>query len=387
MRQFLVRLLAFLVVILVIFGLYRLITVQPLKPSDFFAQATKAALVIADTGRLTQAPPYTLAALDAAKQAGADGFYLPVQLTRDGELVVLGTNDLSQFTERSEPVSQLTLAEVQSLDAGYRFDPAGDGAFPWRGKGQRVLSLLDVSDSLSGGVDRSSRWKSQASPRSPPCCRLPMAPARRRDSSRSSTSSNWRNTLRSQAPDLATANTSAEAAAFLATPDGAYPWRSKGQRVLSLQDVLAAYPDESIIVKVEEPGFASLAALLQAADATASRTRLLAIVDEQQLANTLRSQAPDLATANTSAEAAAFLATQRLRMTPFYRPAAPGLILDGDQVSRRLSNSAHSRGIRVLAVANDQSNETMRAWLDAGADGIILSDLKAIPALLSSGQP
>ena len=174
MRQFLVRLLAFLVVILVIFGLYRLITVQPLKPSDFFAQATKAALVIADTGRLTQAPPYTLAALDAAKQAGADGFYLPVQVTRDGELVVLGSNDLSQFTESSEPVSQLTLAEVQSLDAGYRFDPAGDGAFPWRGKAQRVLSL---------------------------------------------------------------------------------------------QDVLAAYPDELIIVKVEEPGFASLAALLQAADA------------------------------------------------------------------------------------------------------------------------
>ena len=118
-----------------------------------------------------------------------------------------------------------------------------------------------------------------------------------------------------------------------------------------------------------------------------SRTRLLAIVDEQQLANTLRSQAPDLATANTSAEAAAFLTTQRLRMTPFYRPAAPGLILDGDRLSRRLSGSAHSRGIRVLAVANDQSTETMRAWLDAGADGIILSDLKAIPALLSSGQP
>ena len=294
MRQFLVRLLAFLVVILVIFGLYRLITVQPLEPSDFFAQATKAPLVIADTGRFTQAPPYTLAALDAAQQAGADGFYLPVQLTRDGELVVLSQADLSQLTERNEPVSQLTLAEVQGLDAGYRFDPAGDGAFPWRGKGQRVLSL---------------------------------------------------------------------------------------------QDVLEAFPKELIVVKVEEPGFASLAALLQAADSTGSRPRLLAIVDEQQLANTLRSQASDLATANTSAEAAAFLTTQRLRMTPFYRPAAPGLILDGDQVSRRLSNSAHNRGIRVLAVADGQPSDVVGQWLDAGADGVIVSDLKAIPALLSSGQP
>ena len=294
MRQFLVRLLAFLVVILVIFGLYRLITVQPLKPSDFFAKATKAPLVIADTGRFTQAPPYTLAALDAAQQAGADGFYLPVQLTRDGELVALGQADLSQLTERNEPVSQLTLAEVQGLDAGYRFDPGGDGVFPWRGKGLQVLSLADV---------------------------------------------------------------------------------------------LAAYPKELIVVKVEEPGFASLAALMQAADATGSRARLLAIVDEQQLANTLRSQAPDLATANTSAEAAAFLTTQRLRMTPFYRPAAPGLILDGDQVSRRLSNSAHSRGIRVLALADGQSSDVVGQWLDAGADGVIVSDLQTIPTLSSSGQP
>ena len=169
--------------------------------------------------------------------------------------------------------------------------------------------------------------------------------------------------------------------------DGTFPWRGKGQRVLSLQDVLAAYPKELIVVKVEEPGFASLAALLQAADSTGSRPRLLAIVDEQQLANTLRSQASDLATANTSAEAAAFLTTQRLRMTPFYRPAAPGLILDGDQLSRRLSNSAHNRGIRVLAVADGQPSDVVGQWLDAGADGVIVSDLKAIPALLSSGQP
>jgi glycerophosphoryl diester phosphodiesterase len=294
MRQFLVRLLAFLVVILVIFGLYRLITVQPLKPSDFFAQAKKIPLVIADTGRFTQAPPYTLAALDAAQQAGADGFYLPVQLTRDGELVVLGQADLSQLTERNDPVSQLTLAEVQGLDAGYRFDPAGDGSFPWRGKGQRVLSL---------------------------------------------------------------------------------------------QEILSLFPQESIVVKVEEPGFASLAALLQAADATGSRARLLAIVDEQQLANTLRSQAPDLTTANTSAEAAAFLTTQRLRMTPFYRPAAPGLILDGDQVNRRLINSAHSRGIRVLALADGQPSDIVGQWLDAGVDGVIISDPQMIPTLSSPGQP
>ena len=294
MRQFLVRLVAFLAVILVIFGLYRLITVQPLKPSAFFAPVAQAPLVIADTGRLSQAPPYTLAAFEAAQQAGATGFYLPVHLTRDGELVVLGSADLAQLTERSELVSQLTLAEVQGLDAGYRFDPAGDGSFPWRGKNQRVLSL---------------------------------------------------------------------------------------------QDVLVAFPDESMVIRIEEPNFASVAALLQAVDATGSRPRLLAIVDEPQLANTLRSQAPDLATANTSAEAGAFLATQRLRLTPFYRPAAPGWILDGDRVSSPLVKSAHSRGIHVLAVASDQPSEILSQWLKAGVDGVVTSDLQTIPGISSPGQP
>ena len=191
MRQFLVRLLAFLVVILVIFGLYRLITVQPLKPSDFFAQAKKTPLVIADTGRFTQAPPYTLAALDAAQQAGADGFYLPVQLTRDGELVVLGQADLSQLTERNDPVSQLTLAEVQGLDAGYRFDPAGDGTFPWRGKGQRVLSLQEILAAVSRGVDRRQGGRARLRLASRPAagCRRHRIPA---VTPRSSMNSNWR---------------------------------------------------------------------------------------------------------------------------------------------------------------------------------------------------
>lgn len=293
MRQFLVRLLAFLVAILVTFGLYRLITVQPLKPSAFFASAEPSPLVIADTAKSTVAPPYTLAALEAAQQAGAGGFYLPVRLTRDGELVVIGSPDLAQLTESSGQVAQSTLAEIQALDAGYQYDPAGDGSFPWRGANQHILSL---------------------------------------------------------------------------------------------QDVLTTFPDMSIVVEVTEPGFASLAALLQAADATGARDRLLAMVDEQQLANTLRSQAPDLATANTSAESTAFLTTYRLHMTPFYRPAAPGLVLDGDQVSRRLARSAHSRGIRLLAVGDGQPVETVRGWLDAGADGVIVPDLQAIHALRTSSQ-
>ena len=155
--------------------------------------------------------------------------------------------------------------------------------------------------------------------------------------------------------------------------------------MLSLQEILSLFPEESIVVKVEEPGFASLAALCRLP--TPPDPGTAGSLMQQQLANTLRSEASDLATANTSAEAAAFLATQRLRMTPFYRPAAPGLILDGDQVSRRLSNSAHSRGIRVLALADGQSSDVIGQWLDAGADGVIVSDPQMIPTLSSPGQP
>lgn len=262
MRQFIVRLVLFLFVALVVFGIYRLVTIRPLPRPAFFPGQAAGPLVLADTGRSSTAPPYTLAALEAARQQGVDGFYLPLWLTRDGQLVAAPSADLAQFTNGSGQIVQYTAAELAALDAAYRFDPGGNGVYPWRGRGQRLLTLAEV---------------------------------------------------------------------------------------------LQAFPEQRIVADVQAAGLAAVAALLQAIDGQNARGRVLAKVEGQQLVEALRAQAPDLATAYTEGEARAFLTAYRLRLTPFYRPAAPALILPADRVTTRLVRAAHSRGVELIAVATEDA--------------------------------
>lgn len=264
MRQFLLRLLLLIVIVLVIFGVYRLLTIRPLEDVSFFQDDT-APLIAVDSGALADAPAYSQAAFDLARQAGANGLYLPVALTRDGVLVVTGA--------------------------------AVDG-----------LALDELRSSQSF------------------------------------------------------------------------------QQVLTLQEALDANPDMRALVVVRQPSLQALAALLQAIDAANARPRVLAVVDDPLLAGSLRQQAPDLATAATSSETNAFLTTQRFRLTPFYRPAAPAILLEGSRISERLENAARSRGMHLLAIPEEQSLAAAQALASAGVDGLVLQDPALIAALRWANQ-
>ncbi len=60
--------------------------------------------------------------------------------TADGHVVVLHDPTLERTTDGQGPVSAMTLAELERLDAGYRF-VAPDGGHPFRGRGVRVPTL------------------------------------------------------------------------------------------------------------------------------------------------------------------------------------------------------------------------------------------------------
>lgn len=231
MRQFFIRLTLLILVVLFIFGLYRLLTIRPLGSVAFFANQPQLAAVY-------------VPAVDTAQAAGANGVVLPVTLLEDGALVVADT------------------------------------------------------------------------------------PAR-----------------------------------------------------LALTDALAHYPTLRAVVRVKEPSLQVVAALLQAIDTAHARDRVLVEVDDALLARTLREQAPDLATISTRAETSAFLTMQRLRLTPFYRPSAPGMILPAADVSPRLLHAAHSRGIHVIAVADGSDAPAIQALLDAGVDGVTVSDAALLSAV------
>ncbi|MCG6957288.1 MAG: glycerophosphodiester phosphodiesterase [Gemmatimonadetes bacterium] len=103
-----------------------------------------APLLVAHRGGSRIAPENTMAAFGMALETwGADMLEMDVRLTRDGEVVVIHDASVDRTTDGSGPVSDLTLAELQALDAGFRFvDPNGVASF--RGKGVVIPRFEDV---------------------------------------------------------------------------------------------------------------------------------------------------------------------------------------------------------------------------------------------------
>lgn len=66
-------------------------------------------------------PENTMLAFRKAVEAGADGIELDVQLTRDGEPVILHDEQVDRTTDGTGWVKDLTLAELRKLDASYLY--------------------------------------------------------------------------------------------------------------------------------------------------------------------------------------------------------------------------------------------------------------------------
>ena len=78
--------------------------------------------VIAHRGGSARAPENTLEAMRLAIADGAEGIEFDVRLSADGEVVVIHDPTVDRTTNGTGSVERLTVAELQSLDAGFRFD-------------------------------------------------------------------------------------------------------------------------------------------------------------------------------------------------------------------------------------------------------------------------
>lgn len=74
---------------------------------------------------------------------------LDVQLTLDGELVVFHDAALERCTNGSGLLREHTFGQLQALDAGFQFTN-GQGRFPFRGQGIRILKLEEVLERFPG---------------------------------------------------------------------------------------------------------------------------------------------------------------------------------------------------------------------------------------------
>ena len=77
----------------------------------------------AHRGDNKSAPENTLPAFKAAVEKGAHMIEFDVQMTKDGELVVMHDGDVKRTTNGKGKVSDLTFDEIRKLDAGSWFGP------------------------------------------------------------------------------------------------------------------------------------------------------------------------------------------------------------------------------------------------------------------------
>lgn len=99
-------------------------------------------LKIAHRGAAGTRPELTRPAFERALELGVDMIELDVQLTRDGQLVVLHDLELGRTVAGAGAVREHTLAELNALDAGAWFALEYAGA--------RVPSLAEVLDLVGG---------------------------------------------------------------------------------------------------------------------------------------------------------------------------------------------------------------------------------------------
>lgn len=103
-----------------------------------------APLFFAHRGGSWLRPENTMPAFEHGMSFGADALELDIQLTRDGELVVIHDPTLDRTTSGSGPIATYTLDDLRRIDAGYRFTNDGGATFPYRGQGITIPTLREI---------------------------------------------------------------------------------------------------------------------------------------------------------------------------------------------------------------------------------------------------
>jgi glycerophosphoryl diester phosphodiesterase/membrane-associated phospholipid phosphatase len=117
----------------------------PLERVPHFAE--REVSIIAHAGAQGHAPPNTMEAFEAALVLGADTLEMDLQLTADGEIVTIHDGTVDRTTDGTGAVADLTLAELQALDAGATWTDE-DGTTPFAGQGVRHATLREVLEAF-----------------------------------------------------------------------------------------------------------------------------------------------------------------------------------------------------------------------------------------------
>jgi glycerophosphoryl diester phosphodiesterase len=105
-------------------------------------------VVIGHRGAAGERPENTLESFRHALATGAQILESDVHATRDGVVVMCHDDVVDRTTDGRGRLGELTLAEIQALDAGHRFSPDGGRSHPWRARGLVIPSLREAFEAF-----------------------------------------------------------------------------------------------------------------------------------------------------------------------------------------------------------------------------------------------
>lgn len=108
------------------------------------SKQTSKCKVVAHRGASGYAPENTMAAFKKAIELKADYIELDVQMTKDGELVVIHDTDVARTTNSTGEVREFTYQDLKKLDAGQWFHI--------KFSGQRIPTLQEVINECMGKI-------------------------------------------------------------------------------------------------------------------------------------------------------------------------------------------------------------------------------------------
>lgn len=126
-------------------------------------------LLIAHQGGEQLAPSSTLEAFENAVKIGADVIEFDVHMTKDGHLVAIHDPTVDRTTNGTGVVNDMTLAEVQSLDAGAYFKDL-DGTYSFKDQGVYIPTVEEIFAAVPN-----MRWNIEIKDTNDPSLYIPIA--------------------------------------------------------------------------------------------------------------------------------------------------------------------------------------------------------------------
>lgn len=148
-----ILLIAVVVIVVVLIGAYVVLAAitQPMPAHPFFRESDPPVLVIAHQGGDGERPSNTMLAFQHAVEIGVDVLEMDVHSSSDGVLVVIHDDTVDRTTDGTGLVNEMTIEELQALDAGYDWptlqeneNPPQVEGNPYRGQGVQIPALEDV---------------------------------------------------------------------------------------------------------------------------------------------------------------------------------------------------------------------------------------------------